>query len=151
VPGSEARLFLFDELLTHFEREEDLRTLQGKLQEELTRLRQVLDRTPAQRSSIMNEAFSSTAADDALFLGRETLERLLDLDALGVYVTFVDELASFDPRVASLTATVAPDDPRVRTFEVVRRPADGRAHALAIARAYGLTYDELRTRMRARA
>jgi DNA mismatch repair protein MutS len=151
VPGSEARLFLCDTLLTHFQREEDLRTLQGKLQEELTRLRQVLDRTGPRTIVIMNEAFASTAADDALFLGRETLERLLELDALTVYVTFVDELSRIDPRVASLTATVDPDDPAVRTFKLVRRPADGRAYALAIARAYGLTYDELRTRMRARA
>jgi DNA mismatch repair protein MutS len=149
VPAREARLFLFDELLTHFEREEDLRRLQGKLQAELTRLGAMLERATPRSIVVMNEAFSSTSTDDARELGRATLGRLLDLGALGVYVTFVEELASFDPRVVSMTATVAPDDPARRTFEVVRRPADGHAHALAIARRYGLTYDDLRLRMRA--
>jgi DNA mismatch repair protein MutS len=147
VPAREARLFLFDELLTHFEREEDLRQLQGKLLSELTRLRALIEGATARSIVVMNEAFSSTATDDALELGRATLRQLLDRDALGVYVTFVDELASFDPRVVSMTATVAPDDPARRTFEVVRRPADGRAHALAVARAYRLTYDDLRSRL----
>lgn len=147
VPARGARLFLFDELLTHFEREEDLRQLQGKLQAELTRLRALIERATARSIVVMNEAFSSTATDDALELGRATLRRLLDRGALGVYVTFVDELAAFDPRVVSVTATVAPDDPSRRTFEVVRRPADGRAHALAVARTYRLTYDELRSRL----
>ena len=148
VPGRAARLFLFDELLTHFDREEDLRTLQGKLQEELTRLHALLDRATPRSIVIMNEAFSSTAADDALALGRDTLERLLASDVLGVYVTFVDELSRFDARIASVTATVDPDQPARRTFKLVRRPADGHAHALAIARAYRLTYDELRLRLR---
>jgi DNA mismatch repair protein MutS len=147
VPAREARLFLCEELLTHFEREEDLRQLQGKLQAELTRLRALLATATPRSIVVMNEAFSSTATDDALELGRATLLQLLDRDALAVYVTFVDELASFDPRVVSVTATVAPHDPARRTFEVVRRPADGRAHALAVARTYGLTYDELRHRL----
>ncbi len=148
VPGRAARLFLFDELLTHFDREEDLRTLQGKLQEELTRLQALLDRATSRSIVIMNEAFSSTAADDALALGRDTLERLLATDVLGVYVTFVEELSRFDARIASVTATVDPDQPARRTFKLVRKPADGHAHALAIARAYRLTYDELRLRLR---
>ena len=148
VPGRAARTFLFDEILTHFEREEDLSTLQGKLQEELMRLRALLDRTSPRTVVIMNEAFSSTATVDALELGRETLERLLEVDAIGIYVTFVDELSSFESRIASVTATVDPEDPSRRTFRIVRRPADGHAHALAIARSYGLTYDELRLRLR---
>jgi DNA mismatch repair protein MutS len=149
VPGRHARLALFDRILTHFEREEDLRTLQGKLQEELTRLHDLLAHATPRSIVIMNEAFSSTAADDARDLGRETLERLLALGVRGVYVTFVDELSSIDPRIASVGATVDPDDPARRTFEIVRRPSDGRAHAVAIARAYRLTYDELRLRVKA--
>jgi len=148
VPARRARLTLVDAVHTHFDRAEDLRTLQGKLQEELERLRDLLERATPRSLVVMNEAFSSTSTDDALELGRGTLQRLLDLDAFGVYVTFVDELASFDPRVASVTATVRPDEGARRTFEIVRRPADGRAHAVAIARAYGLTYEQLQGRLR---
>ena len=147
VPGREARLYLFDQLLTHFEKEEDLGTLRGKLQDELVRMRALLERATPRSIVIMNEAFTSTTARDALDLGSRVLQRLLALGALGIWVTFIDELASLDPAIVSLVSGIDPDDPTVRTFELVRRPADGRAHALAIARAHRLTYDELRERL----
>ena len=147
IPGTRARLFLCDEVLTHFDREEDLEELRGKLQDELMRIRGLLERASPRSVVIMNEAFTSTTAHDALYLGRNVLGRLLELDALGVWVTFIDELASLDPAVVSLVSNVDPEDSARRTFELARRPADGRAHAEAIARAHRLTYAELRERL----
>ncbi len=147
VPGREARVFLFDQLLTHFEKEEDLGTLRGKLQDELVRMHALLESATPRSIVIMNEAFTSTTARDALYLGSKVLQRLLALGVLGIWVTFIDELASLDGAIVSLVSGVDPDDPTVRTFELVRRPADGRAHAVAIAKAHRLTYDELRERL----
>ena len=147
VPARSARLPLCDAVLTHFERDEDLRTLQGRLGEELVRLGDLLERLGPRSVVVMNEAFASTATDDALALGRATLARILAADAIGVVVTFTDELASTDPRAASVVATVDPSDPSRRTFRIERRAADGRAHALAIAQAHGLTYEALRRRL----
>lgn len=149
VAASEARLPLVDDVLTHFEREEDPHGPDGRLQEELRRLRELLDGATGATLAIFNESFSSTSSDDALALGRDTIARVLERDALAVYVTFVDELAALGDGVVSLMATVDPDDPARRTYRILRRPADGRAHALAIARAHGLTYDALRARLRA--
>ena len=146
VPGEDARLFLCDEIYTHFEKEEHLETLRGKLQDELVRLHEILARVTERSLVVVNESFTTTTLSDALFLGREVLNRVIQARALCVYVTFIDELSTLGPATVSMVSTVAPDDPTRRTFKVVRQPADGKAYALAIARKYGLTYDDLRGR-----
>lgn len=143
VPGRDVRLFLCDAIYTHFERQEDLATLAGKLQEELDRLRAALEQATPASLLVLNEAFNSTTAQDAAFLSRRILERIGELDALAVCVTFIDELASLDERTVSMVSQVDPADPAIRTHRLLRVPADGRAYARAIARKYGLTYEQI--------
>src|SRR6056297_2371108 len=147
VPARRATIGLHDRLLTHFERQERITTLRGKLEDELIRVHELLTRATPDSVVFLNETFSSTTLQDARELGTAILERLARLGARGVFVTFVDELASTGPATVSMVATVAADDPTVRTFRVVRRPPDGLAHAVALADRYGLTYEALTRRL----
>ena len=147
VPGREAQLLLFDQLFTHFEKEEKVENLRGKLEDDLIRARAILDRATARSIIVMNEIFTSTTIQDETLLSKKIIAKLVELGALCVWVTFVDELASIGPHTVSMTSTVVPDNPAMRTFKVVRRPADGLAYAMAIAQKYRLTYEAIRDRV----
>lgn len=144
VPGREASLLLCDELLTHFDREERLEDLRGRLEDDLARVEEILGRATARSVVILNETFGSASLEDGRRLGEAVVERLIDRGVLGVYVTFIEELSSLSPATVSMVSQVDPGDPALRTFRVVRQQADGLAYAMALAERHGLTYSQLK-------
>ena len=150
VPGRQVRVFLCDRVLTAFEREEQLDELEGRLGAEIQRMHEILAQATGNCVLVLNEVFSSTALQDARILTRDVLHRILDVDALAICVTFIDELSRLDERTVSMVSTVDPHDAAVRTFRVERREADGRAYARALAARHGLTGPQITERMSAR-
>lgn len=148
VPGREAALFLFDHILTHFGREEDLSTLNGKLQDDLVRLHELLNAATDKSIIIVNEIFASTTLSDALVLGNHMMDAFTALGAPAVVITFLDELAAHGPETVSMMSTVKGDDPTQRTFKIIRKPPDGLAYAMQIAGKHCLTYEQLSGRLR---
>ncbi len=84
VPGTSAKLFLFDNIFTHFEKEEDIQNLRGKLEDELIQINDILEKATPNSILILNESFLSTTLNDAVFLSREVMDRIASLNMLCV-------------------------------------------------------------------
>lgn len=123
VPGSRGRVFLPDRIPTCYERAENPAGLVSKLEEDLLRMREILDRATPDSLVVLNEIFTSTTFEDALALSRAVLSSLSRLDAQCLWVSFLGELSRLDPKAVSMVSTVADDGSR--TYRLVRRPPTG--------------------------
>lgn len=148
IPGKAAHLFLPDRIFTHFEREEDIANLRGKLEDELVRLHASCEAMTSNSVIVLNEIFNSTSLDDQVFLSTRIIEKILAADVISICVTFIDALSTLSDKTVSMVSTVDREDLAHRTFEVIRKPADGLAYALSLAQKHGVTYDQLRRRVR---
>lgn len=146
VPARQAQLDLCDAVFTHFEREESADVMRGKLEDDIVRIHDILTHATSRSVLIVNEMFSSTSVRDALDLGGLVMQQILERDILCMWVSFLYELASLSPKIASMESVVNPADLDVRTFKIVRRAPEGRAYAMSIAEKYGLTHDAIRRR-----
>jgi DNA mismatch repair ATPase MutS len=142
VPGSEARVGTIGPVFTHFERAERAgEDARSRLEDELVRIREIFARATPATLIVINEMLAGTTLGDAVRLGRRVMEGLAASGARYLWVTFIEDLAGA-PGAVSLAAVSADD--LTPTFRVERRPPDGVAHALALARRHGLDPASLR-------
>ena len=148
VPARQAALPLCDQVLTHFERGEDRKLKSGKLEEDILRLKGLLDRSTKDSVFVVNEIYSSTTLKDALTLGGHMIDALTEKAGSAVVVTFMEELSEYGPQTVSMVSGVSDDAEHTRTYQVRRRKADGVAFARLLAGKYGLTKEQLKGRLR---
>nr|WP_255654322.1 hypothetical protein [Cohnella sp. REN36] len=147
VPCRQAVLFGFDRLFTHFPSREQPGSRSGKLQDELDRLKPILDHATDRSVILLNELFFTTSSHDAYAMGSRVLLNLLELGALCLYVTHLFELAAAHEKFISLEAITDPEDVSRRTFQIRRQQARELVHASALVRKYGLTRHQIEERI----
>jgi len=147
IAGQMAQLYKFDQIFTLFEKAEDSLSGDGKLKEELERLKVITDQATANSLIILNEILSSTAYEDALYIGQKILDEMIRKGNLCLFVTFIDQLSTHHSAVVSLVAEIKADQSITKTLKIIRAPADGLAYAHLLASKYGLTYDIIKERL----
>jgi hypothetical protein len=105
VPAERYRASLCDGLFTHFPRGEDARMERGKLDEELCRMSEIVDRIRPDSVLLVNEAFASTNEREGSEIARQILRALTERGVRVFFVTHLFELT--------------------RSFEVLDKVLDG--------------------------
>ena len=147
APAESAVVPYFDNLLTHFSVEESLESGRGKLQEELVRLKPMMQEKQGNSFIILNELFTTAATYDAFVMGQRVIRHFADQGCLGVYVTHIAELSKAGDDVASLVALADEHDHKKRTFRIARKDAEGIGYAGDIVDKHHLGYEELCKRL----
>ena len=92
VPAEKARLSLFKNLYTHFQRyDEDLKN-EGQLDTELAEMEKIVYSADRNSLILMNESFSSTGQKDAKQIACDVLSALCHVGAKVIYVTHITDM-----------------------------------------------------------
>lgn len=147
VPARKVSIVFPEGIFTHFEHEEVAYNDNGKLQDDLLRMRDILNHATENCLIIMNEMLSSTSYQDALQIGKKIIEKLEQTNNISIYVTFVDELSRLNGKVVSLVSMVESEEQTKRTYKMKRNPANGVVYAKSLADKYDLSYERIRMRL----
>ena len=143
APATSYRVPLYRSVHTHFRREEDEDLASGKLDDELVRMSEVVDRIRPGSLLLSNESFSSTNEREGSQIGEDVLRGLADAGVSVVMVTHLFELAErlrdASPAPAYLRAERLEDG--TRTFRIVPGTAEPHVHALDLYRHVFATTD----------
>ena len=93
VPAESYTANVCDGLFTHYKREEDTTMKSGKLDEELSRMNDIVDQITPQAMVLFNESFAATNEREGSEISRQITEALLEQGIKIVFVTHMYEYA----------------------------------------------------------
>ena len=145
VPALAANVHIFTDILTHFSVEESIETGRGKLQEELMRLKPMMEENCTDAFVVINELFTTAANYDAIIMGQRVLQHFIGQNCRGIYVTHLKELTEAHAKVVSMRAML--DEQGKQNHKIVRMEAQDSACAINQVNKYRLTYEHLKERL----
>jgi DNA mismatch repair ATPase MutS len=122
VPAVNFRASLCDSLITHFKREEDITMKSGKLDEELSRMNDIINHLTPNSIVLFNESFAATNEREGSEIARQIVNALLEKRILVFFVTHLYDFAYSIyvrklPNVLSLRAVRQNDTSRTFRLE----------------------------------
>lgn len=94
VPAKNYSAEIRDSIVTHFKREEDIEMGSGKLDEELKRMSEIIDRINTRAMFLFNESFSATNEREGSEIARQITTALIESGIKVVFVTHQYEFAN---------------------------------------------------------
>ena len=143
ITGVDASISIANRIYTMYEVEEDSSNLNGKLKSELIRIKNIMDKIEDNSLFILNEVFASTSLEDGIVLGKKVIDMVNNHKSRMLFVTFIEELASYNETTVSMGSTVDKDNPSIRTFEILRRLDNSNTYAKSIATKNHVSYDDI--------
>jgi len=147
VPGTEARLLLFDMIFTHFETQEKIEDLDGKLVQELKALKHIITNATSNSIIILNEVLSSTTIKDAIYIYQSIMKQIEKINCICVNVTFIDTIIKINDTSFSVVSQGTENFSPENAYMMKREEPKGIAHAIDIAKNYHLTYESIKKRV----
>jgi hypothetical protein len=122
VPAESFSCNISDGVFTHYKREEDVTMKSGKLDEELSRMNDIVDHVTPNALLLFNESFAATNEREGSEIARQITRALLEKGIKMFFVTHLYDFAHrwFDEKLADLLFLRAERRPDgVRTFKLV--------------------------------
>ncbi len=144
-------------IFTHFPEGADDTIDKGRLGEECARLRDIFDQVDEHSMILLDESLSSTGSYEASYIGEEILAGFAIARCRGIFSTHLHELAAALPEVnrraaeeggTAIDTLVAGIEEGRRSFRIYRATPDGKSYARDIANKYGLSLEEITSRLR---
>jgi DNA mismatch repair ATPase MutS len=149
VTASKCKGVPFSNILTHFPIDENLTINYGRLGEEAVRIKEIVGEADNRTLILFNETYSTTSAEDGLYLSKDLLRVLKEKGSAVIFNTHIHEVArsieemnkwNGESKFVSLIMEIVNNE---NTFKVKRSEPDSCSYAMNIARKYGITYEQM--------
>ena len=139
----------FSNILTHFPIDENLTINYGRLGEEAVRIKEIVKTSNDTTLILFNETYSTTSAEDGLYLSKDLLRVLKEKGTAVIFNTHIhevarsiDEMNQWDGQ-SHFTSLIMEIVNNENTFKLKRSEPDSCSYAMNIARKYGITYEQM--------
>lgn len=156
VPASKGIISPCDNIYTHFPADENNTVDLGRLGEEAKRLSEIFQRATGKSMLLLNESLATTNVAEGLYIARDVVKAMRYLGVRAIFNTHMhdlaknlDEINSLEgkSKVASMITGIADGQ---RSFKVSIAPPQGVSYARDIAKKYGVTFEQIKNKIKER-